>query len=68
VYSDWAMGWTILPSIPGGSKRVTSRTVQTGSEGHQDSYSEVRRVFFAWDKAAKGVKLTTHLHFVPGEE
>ena len=53
MYSDWAMDWTILPSVPGGSKRVASRTVQTGSEGHQHSYSEVRRGFFSWDKVAR---------------
>jgi hypothetical protein len=53
VYSDWAMGWTIHPSIPGGSKRVTSRTVQTGSGGHEASSAEVRREFFPWDKAAR---------------
>jgi hypothetical protein len=53
VHSDWAMGWKILPSIPGGSKRVTSRTVQTGSEGHQASYSGGTAGFFPWDKAAR---------------
>jgi diadenosine tetraphosphate (Ap4A) HIT family hydrolase len=39
--------------------------VQNGSGAHPASYPMGTRVSFPGGKAARGVKLTTHLHIVP---
>jgi hypothetical protein len=50
--------------IPGRGDFLLFHSVQTGSGAHPASYSMGNRGSFLGDKAAVGMKLTTHLHLV----
>jgi hypothetical protein len=63
-----ATGWTTEESefeSPLGQKFTFLYIVQTGSGAHPTSYPMGTGGFFSGSKAARGVKLTTHLQLVP---
>jgi hypothetical protein len=62
--SELRAGWLGV-GVPAGAGNFSLHRVQTGSVVHPASYPMGFKSSFPGDKAAGGMKLTTHLHLVP---